>query len=75
MDLYLHFSICLHSLNMDKYILGNISRGGGRVFGPSIPCCDAYWMGRGLESFQDVCIRIETCCPNTIINVIKFCCV
>jgi len=28
-----------------------------------------------LEGSEDDCIRIETCCPNTIINIIKFCCV
>ena len=28
-----------------------------------------------LEGPEDDSIRIETCCPNTIINIIKFCCV
>ena len=28
-----------------------------------------------LERPEDDSIRIETCCPNTIINIIKFCCV
>ena len=28
-----------------------------------------------LEGPEDDSIRIETCCPNTIINTIKFCCV
>jgi len=28
-----------------------------------------------LEGTEDGYIRIETCCPNTIINIIKFCCV
>jgi len=28
-----------------------------------------------LEGSEDNSIRIETCCPNTIINIIKFCCV
>jgi len=28
-----------------------------------------------LEGPEDDSIRIETCCPNTIINVIQFCCV
>ena len=27
-----------------------------------------------LEGPEDDSIRIETCCPNTIINIIKFCC-
>jgi len=28
-----------------------------------------------LEGPEDDSIRIETCCPNTIINIIKICCV
>ena len=28
-----------------------------------------------LEGPEDDSIRIGTCCPNTIINIIKFCCV
>jgi len=28
-----------------------------------------------LEGPEDDSIRIETCCPNTIINIQKFCCV
>ena len=28
-----------------------------------------------LEGPEDDSIRIETCCPNTLINIIKFCCV
>ena len=28
-----------------------------------------------LEGPEDDSIRIETCCPNTIINIIKYCCV
>jgi len=28
-----------------------------------------------LEGPEDDSIRIETCCPNTVINIIKFCCV
>ena len=28
-----------------------------------------------LEGPEDDSIRFETCCPNTIINIIKFCCV
>ena len=28
-----------------------------------------------LEGPEDDSIRIETCCPNTIINIIKLCCV
>ena len=27
------------------------------------------------EGPEDDSIRIETCCPNTIINILKFCCV
>ena len=27
------------------------------------------------EGPEDDSIRIETCCPNTIINIIQFCCV
>ena len=27
-----------------------------------------------LEGPEDDSIRIETCCPNTTINIIKFCC-
>ena len=27
-----------------------------------------------LEGPEDDCIRVETCYPNTIINIIKFCC-
>jgi len=28
-----------------------------------------------LEGPEDGSIRIETCCPNTVINIIKVCCV
>jgi hypothetical protein len=28
-----------------------------------------------LEGPEDDSVRIETCCPNTIINIIQFCCV
>ena len=28
-----------------------------------------------VEGPEDDCITIETCCPNTIINIIKLCCV
>ena len=28
-----------------------------------------------LEGPEDDSIRIETCCPNTIINIIKCCCI
>ena len=28
-----------------------------------------------LEGPEDDSIRIETCCANTVINIIKFCCV
>jgi len=28
-----------------------------------------------LEGPEDDYIRIETCCPNTLINIIKVCCV
>jgi len=28
-----------------------------------------------LEGTEDDSIRIETCCPNKIINIIQFCCV
>ena len=28
-----------------------------------------------LKGLEDDSLRIETCCPNTIINIIKFCCV
>ena len=28
-----------------------------------------------LEGTEDYSIRIETRCPNTIINIMKFCCV
>jgi len=28
-----------------------------------------------LEEPEDDTVRIETCCPNTIIHMIKFCCV
>jgi hypothetical protein len=28
-----------------------------------------------LEGPEDDSIRIETCCPNTTINIIQFCCV
>ena len=34
-------------------------------------CFDSY--GIELEGPEDDSIRIETCCPNTIINIIKFC--
>jgi len=39
---------------------------------------DLYLAKQGsvfLQGPEDDSIRIETCCPNTIINIIKFCCV
>ena len=32
-----------------------------------------YWIL--LEGPEDDSVRIETCCPNTIINIMRFCCV
>jgi len=36
---------------------------------------DPYRIICFLERPEDDSISIETCCPNTIINIIKFCCV
>ena len=38
-------------------------------------CFDSYRIICILEGPEDDSIRIETCCPSTIINIIKFCCV
>ena len=32
-------------------------------------------MLKTLEGPEDDSIRIETCCPNTLINIMKVCCV
>ena len=45
------------------------------VWDPTAHFKHCYVMICNLEGPEDDSTRIETCCPTTIINIIKFCCV
>ena len=56
-------------------ILIESSSGSSKKIDRYLKCLKMHCGSIFLEGPEDDSIRIETCCPITIINIIKFCCV